>query len=426
MINAGNNCFLIISCIMLGGNMRIDQLKEPLAITMWDTAWIRRQYTGGGFESFDRTLNELVERGYNAVRIDPFPHMIANAPDGTNSDRFLDPSGFGNQQFGFTSWGGQWTVYTEPKKDIVRFIKKCEEKNIHVLLSTWLKPTIEPRNEWLNGPEDLIRIWDETIQYLTDQDCMKNVIGVDVSNEIPFYAGNKWLYDQLESIKTPGVLLNQAQKEYYAQYFKKVLRELRKRWPDIPFAASMEWNVFNCHRDFDFTEWEFLDLHLWAEMNREIDIWENVPWHEVTKMHVDVKCNFEFENAYVGLERVMPPDINFDKINNQILENWDKKKSLIAEWMEQEIASVAQRGKQYGIPVGNTEGWGAIFWREHPLLTWDFIKEAGIMAAKLGQKYGYTFNCQSNFCAPQFVSLWNDIEYHKEITSIIRRKNSGE
>ena len=49
--------------------MKLNDVKKPLAITMWDSSWLRRRYAGGGFESFDTALDELVERGYNAVRI---------------------------------------------------------------------------------------------------------------------------------------------------------------------------------------------------------------------------------------------------------------------------------------------------------------------------------------------------------------------
>ena len=47
-------------------------------------------------------------------------------------------------------------------------------------------------------------------------------------------------------------------------------------------------------------------------------------------------------------------------------------------------------------------------------------EDAGMIAAKLGAKYGYAFNCQSNFCEPQFIRLWRDVEYHKELTDIIK------
>ena len=113
--------------------MRLNEIKKPLAITMWDSSWLRRRYAGGGFESFDKALDELVERGYNAVRIDAFPHMIANTPEGTNSERFLDPTGVSHQRYGFAQWGSPWTVYVYPKRDIVDFIKKCEKRKVVVI-----------------------------------------------------------------------------------------------------------------------------------------------------------------------------------------------------------------------------------------------------------------------------------------------------
>ena len=34
----------------------LDAVAEPLAITMWDSSWLRRTYRGGGFEDWDRAL----------------------------------------------------------------------------------------------------------------------------------------------------------------------------------------------------------------------------------------------------------------------------------------------------------------------------------------------------------------------------------
>ena len=95
--------------------MRLNELKSPLAITMWDSSWLRRRYAGGGFESFDTAVDELVERGYNAVRLDVFPHMIANAPDGSNSERFLDPTGASHQSLDLHNGAalGQFTFILE-------------------------------------------------------------------------------------------------------------------------------------------------------------------------------------------------------------------------------------------------------------------------------------------------------------------------
>ena len=125
-------------------------------------------------------------------------------------------------------------------------------------------------------------------------------------------------------------------------------------------------------------------------------------------------------NFYSTALKRIPCDINFEKYNNAIQEQWVKNRSYIEEELEKQIATVAEICKQYGVPYGCTEGWGTVCWAEHPLLSWDLIKDSAIMAAKLGYKYGYTFNCQSNFCEPQFISLWRDVEHHREVTDIIK------
>jgi hypothetical protein len=48
---------------------------------MWDFSWLERRWPGAGYEDWDSVLDQLVARGYNAVRIDAFPHLVASAPD---------------------------------------------------------------------------------------------------------------------------------------------------------------------------------------------------------------------------------------------------------------------------------------------------------------------------------------------------------
>ena len=403
--------------------MRLNEIKKPLAITMWDSSWLRRRYAGGGFESFDDALDELVERGYNAVRIDAFPHMIANTPEGTNSERFLDPTGVSHQRYGFAQWGSPWTVYVYPKRDIVDFIKKCEQRNVYVILSTWLKPTIEPRNEWIEGPRDLVRVWDETLQFLGDNDCLNNVIAVDVQNEFPYGGCNMWLFNQMERLKydTVNKTGTVRQTEFYRDYFNTVIKELRKKWSDIPVCTSCTHNFFKEDKNMDYSEFDWIDVHTWA-VCEELEKFGSVSdaYKSISEFG-DASRLYTYEGNFysTGLKRI-PGDINFEKYNLIIQEAWLKNRNFFEEWLEEKISFVAEMGKKYGIPYGCTEGWGTVCWAEHPLLTWDLIKDAGMIAAKLGRKHGYSFNCQSNFCAPQFITLWRDVDYHREITDIIK------
>ena len=150
----------------------LDQLTEPLAITMWDSSWLRRRYRGGGFEDWDRALSELTDRGYNAVRIDVFPHLIAPSPTGEIVEKFKDVPNQYPQFYGFGMWGNPWTMYIEPRKSLIEFMKKCEQHGVKVALSTWFKPTDDLRNEQIEGLDEFIRVWDQTLQFIDDNGLM--------------------------------------------------------------------------------------------------------------------------------------------------------------------------------------------------------------------------------------------------------------
>lgn len=69
---------------------------SPRAITMWDFSWLERRWPGAGYEDWDKVLDELLERGYNAIRIDAYPHLIAEDPTKKmDVERSLESTGLG-------------------------------------------------------------------------------------------------------------------------------------------------------------------------------------------------------------------------------------------------------------------------------------------------------------------------------------------
>jgi len=114
-------------------------------------------------------------------------------------------------------------------------------------------------------------------------------------------------------------------------------------------------------------------------------------------------------------------DSGFKEGYEKSLKYWRENQTKLADWMDGRIKYVSDLGKKQGVPVGNTEGWGAVFWQDHPLLGWEFIKEAGDVAVDLSLKHGYKFICTSNFTHPQFEGVWRDVKWHRQITSRIKR-----
>ena len=369
------------------------EFTRTLPIVMWDFTWLEQHHRGGSFEDFDRVIDELIERGYEAVRIDVFPHLIAAAGDGTVLETFhFDHSG----DLGSYLWGRCFSVELNVRALLVEFIHKLQQKGVKIGLSTWIRSVREGRDTAIGDVFDFIRIWDETLTFLKENGCLDNIIYVDLLNEYPLWHGYRQFSDIYNSFEEESP----AQDAFYWDFANTALSALRKKWPDLRFLFSQTENHFSC-RDLnkDYHLFDALDVHMWFQHDHEFA--DRIP--------------------YLGEVHVMEPDVHFAETNRLIHSLYKENKDACDRWMEEHIAQAAQLGRKYHIPVGNTEGWGIIMWREHPYLDWDFIKQAGLVCAELAAKEGYAFICSSNFCQPQFTTLWADVAYHREVTDIIRR-----
>ncbi len=89
--------------------------------------------------------------------------------------------------------------------------------------------------------------------------------------------------------------------------------------------------------------------------------------------------------------------------------------------MDHRLTTISGMAAKHEIPCGNTEGWGPIFWYDHPELNWKWVKEAAEVCIDLALKHdNYKFLCTSNFTHPQFTGMWEDISWHQKMTRMIK------
>lgn len=403
----------------------LDHLSEPLAITMWDSSWIRRRYRGGGFEDWDVALSELVERGYNAVRIDVFPHLIARGPDGQLVERFKDVPNQFPQFYGFAMWGNPWTMYIEPRAALIEFLTKCREHGVKVALSTWFKPTDDLRNEQIEGLDGFVRVWEETLQFIEDAGLMDTVVYLDILNEYPNGHCFTWLFRELSTMAFPAGPdggYNQRQADFARDFLAQALARLRARWPELTMSASFTLDSFTRYfENQDLSHLDFLDVHVWLNYNPEFA--EYSDYASTIERHGNPNNLFTLEsgsNPYAASARMIPGDYHYDRTYAAMAEAWDTRRDHWVQWYEQTISRVTTAADRHGLHVGQTEGWGIVNWLDHPLLDWRLHRETAEVAVDIASRAGYSFDCSSNFCHPHFLGFWDDPEWHRSLTGVIR------
>ena len=158
--------------------------NRRFAVTMWEYSWlVQRSGKQSEYTDWDKALDELVERGYDCIRIDAFPHLIAGGPDGNILEDFIMlpiPD--------FFMWGNHTKVKVQPRKSLIEFMNKVKERGIYVGLSGWYNDDTTHRKSTIKFPEDYSRIWIETLDYLKENDLLNIVVWVDICNEFPLPA----------------------------------------------------------------------------------------------------------------------------------------------------------------------------------------------------------------------------------------------
>jgi hypothetical protein len=345
-------------------------------VAMWDFWWLERRWTGAGYEDWDRVLDELSDRGYNCVRIDAFPHLVAAGPD---KQWLLNP------HWDNADWGSPDINSVQVQPSLNEFIRKCASRNIRVALSSWWRKDNDNLAARIKTPEDLAAVWVKTLDSIDAEGLLKNIEFVDLSNEFPIPVWTPFLED--------GFVRNSPEGRHW---MKDSIRILREQYPDLNYTFSFTTEYENCLSE-DVSALDLLELHCWiiqfSDFYKRIGF-EYTPWgHEQFRKIVRSGKTEYYTNKKEYQEKLV------------------KGIELLAEW-----------SRKSGKPIGTTECWGPIDYKDYPLLEWSWVKEICAFGTIEATKQGrWKYIATSNFCGPQFTGMWRDIEWHRKLTGIIKK-----
>jgi hypothetical protein len=355
--------------------------KHPRAITMWEFSWIERRWPGAGYEDWDRALDELVERGYNAVRIDPFPHLLA-----------ADPHKI------WTLWP-EWNTQMWGSPDVNRilllpalfdFLGKCRDHSIMVGLSTWYRKDDADTRMTITSPEGMAANWIATLDLIAQAGYIDSILYVDLCNEWP---GDDWA-----PFVKPHLTYGDWDKPASLDYMHQAIALVRAHYPQMPLLFSCAEDRPEAYLEHDMSDFDLLDPHIWMAQQKDGEFYKLA---EYGYERFDSK-------GYTNLS------LRGEEIYRARPEYWQ---DLLVQAIDRH-AAVSRKMK---MPLATTECWGVVDYKDWPLLKWNWVQDLCALGAERAASTGHWLAiATSNFCGPQFVGMWRDKTWHQHLTQTIR------
>src|SRR5260370_1353315 len=320
-----------ISVCMSGRGLAVSgrTLTDPLAIVMWDFSWLERRWPGAGYEDWDLALDDLKQRGYDAVRIDAFPHFVAADPE---KEWELIPCW--NQEM----WGSPAINRVRVQPHLNEFIRKSAQHDILVAFSTWWRQDSSNIRMRIKTPQDLAEVWRKALDNITRSHTLDRILYVDLSNEfcIPFWT--PWLAAGTKRHSAEG-----------ARWMHESIAHLKQAYPNIACTFSFT-DEKETWRDQDVAMLDFLVLH--SCITSFSDFYERLDYH---------------------FEQFDPKDYNKLQQRAESLYRSDPAKWQAS--LDRGIDQLAEWSPFSGNPLITTECWGVVHFKDWPLLNWAWVKQ---------------------------------------------------
>ena len=349
------------------------------AITMWDFSWLERRWPGAGYENWDEALSGLVERGYDTVRIDAYPHLVHADPTKTWA---LPP------RWTTQVWGAPALVHVQVVPQLTDFIAAASRHGVAVALSTWFRRDVDDTRMRIARPADVADAWISTLRVIEDAGLLDTIVYVDLTNEFPLPPWAPWFYG---SDQGAGHLVAEPA---MTAWMSESADRVRAAYPDLDVTYSFAESIQTL-READVSRLDLLEPHLW--MAGVSDYYDRV--------------GYDFE----------PFDpIGYDNLVTRGRRVYEGDQARYDEAIFSEIDRAADWSRATGKPLVTTECWSIVDYKDWPGLDWDWVQDlnerALVRAAATGRWVGLA---TSNFCGPQFVGMWRDVAYHQRLTKVI-------
>jgi hypothetical protein len=352
---------------------------------MWDFSWIERRWPGAGFEDWPLALDELVERGYDAVRIDAFPHLVSSDRD---KEWTLLPI------WSVNDWGSPSLNKIRVQPGLNLFIGLCKERGVKVGLSTWYREDSTNVRLKISSPVIMAEQWNTTLKGIEEAGLLDSLLYVDMCNEWPGDLWCPYFHNQPPELTWGGWYTDESM-----NWMRQACENVRREFPDLPIGFSFEARDPKKLAGKDLGFVDYAEPHLWmAQADDGI-------FYRLVGYRYD---RFSLESYRALVEKG-------EALYRSKPEYWH-------DLLRRHVRRTAAAYEPHRLPLMTTECWGVVDYKDWPLLNWNWVKDlcmTGIeTAAETGQ---WVAIATSNFAAPQFRGMWRDVSWHRKANERIKR-----
>ncbi len=359
-------------------DMRNWLTPKRLTMVMWDYAFLTRHMPGDAFEDYDKVLDELVERGYNTIRIDPCPQAI----DLAHPEKIITRPARGGK---FTPWDRTKEVNGPMGQWLIDFMDKVNKRGLYYCLSAWdcgFDGTLYAGdlNFIMEQWKVMLREWRKLFGF-------ENCIYVDLANEFPYFLGGHLgqTSDQFGGRWSP------QWNEYIRNEVNGCLASMREEFPEVRFTVSLHGDKKWIDLDLEL---DVMDIHFYAEPDNRFDARTQFTKHCGEFFNDDAGYK-EFSDRCMKGHKIMAPMYRASQRN---------KLQAFAEWSQ-----------AAGIPLMTTESWASWFYLDHKDLDWSWLLEWAEWSVDDALEFGMWGWTPHNYCQPQFEN-WKDARWHRRLT----------
>ncbi len=228
-----------------------------LALAHFGGAWLlRRDGREDEYRHPARLLDETLERGFNAIAVDAFPHLVAPRPDGVVLDRF-------------EVIRDHREYLAQPRKALLELMRMASERNLKVWLTSRFLADTQSRRSFVRRPRDFVDVWSHTLRVLQQHDLLHPVVAVDWCEHFPLppaaHGVQRALFRRQPNPLTPLLPWSPAVERRVEQYLHEVPRALKAVFPTVRFGLSVSGGSERHLRKLDTSELDFMDRHAFLD-----------------------------------------------------------------------------------------------------------------------------------------------------------------